>query len=228
MFLRIPKLLNEQQLATISAALHSDSAPWVDGRVTAGHQGALVKNNQQLDEASPAARTLGDLIIAQLERSPLFICAALPYKVYPPMFNRYGEGMQFGNHVDGAVRQIPRTGQKMRTDLSATIFLEPPESYDGGELIVENDYGTERARLCAGDMVVYTSTSRHRVSPVTRGHRVASVFWMQSLVRGDLEREQLFELDRTIQQLTQSGADAESLVRLTGHYHSLLRLWTEV
>src|SRR5450432_1238023 len=143
MFLRVPKLLSEQQLATIGAALQSETAPWVDGRVTAGHQGALVKSNQQLDEASATTRELGELVVAQLERTPLFISAVLPYKVYPPMFNRYGEGMHFGNHVDGAVRQIPRTGEKMRTDLSATIFLEPPESYDGGELIVENDYGAE-------------------------------------------------------------------------------------
>ena len=228
MFLTIPKLLNERQLATIGTALQGDSAHWVDGRVTAGHQGALVKNNQQLDEASPAARELGDLIIAQLERTPFFISAVLPCRVYPPMFNRYGDGMQFGNHVDGAVRQIPRTGEKLRTDLSATIFLAPPESYEGGELIVENDYGAQRAKLPAGDMVVYTATSRHRVSPVTRGQRVASVFWIQSLIRGDLEREQLFELDRTIQRLTQGGADPESLLRLTGHYHSLLRLWSEI
>lgn len=228
MFLQIPKLLNEQQLAMIGATLHSDAAHWVDGRVTAGHQGALVKNNEQLDEASATAHKLGDVIIAQLERNPLFISAVLPCKVYPPMFNRYGEGMHFGNHVDGAIRQSPRTGQKLRTDLSATIFLAAPDSYEGGELVVESDYGVQRARLCAGDMVIYRSTSRHRVSPVTRGHRLASVLWIQSLIRGDLEREQLFELDRTIQQLTQSGADPESLVRLAGHYHSLLRLWTEI
>jgi PKHD-type hydroxylase len=228
MFLRVPGLLSQQQLATIGAALHSEGAPWVDGRATAGHQGALVKSNQQLDEASAMARELGDLIITQLERTPLFISAVLPYKVYPPMFNRYSEGMHFGNHVDGAIRQVPRTGQKMRTDLSATLFLAPPESYDGGELIIESDFGTERARFAAGDMIVYTSTSRHRVSPVTRGVRLACVFWIQSLVRADLEREQLFELDRTIQQLTQGGADPQSLVRLAGHYHSLLRLWSEL
>jgi PKHD-type hydroxylase len=227
MLLRVPKLLTEHQLATIDAVMQSDSAPWVDGRATAGHQGALVKSNQQLDEASTTARELGDLIIAQLERAPLFISAVLPYRVYPPMFNRYGEGLYFGNHVDGVIRQIPRTGQKLRTDLSATIFLAPPESYDGGDLIIENDYGTQGAKFAAGDMVVYTSTSRHRVTPVTRGVRVACVFWIQSLIRGDLEREQLFELDRTIQQLTRSGADPESLVRLAGHYHSLLRLWSE-
>jgi len=228
MFLRVSKLLSEQQLATLGASLQSETAPWVDGRVTAGHLGALVKSNQQLDEASATTRELGDLVVAQLERTPLFIRAVLPYKVYPPMFNRYGEGMHFGNHVDGAIRQIPRTGQKLRTDLSATIFLAPPESYDGGDLIIENDLGAQRAKLAAGDMIVYTSTSRHRVSPVTRGLRVACVFWIQSLIRGDLEREQLFELDQTIQQLTQSGADPESLVRLTGHYHTLLRLWSEI
>jgi PKHD-type hydroxylase len=227
MFLRVPELLNQQQLATIAAALRGARAPWVDGRATAGHQGALVKSNQQLDEASSTARELGDLIIAQMERTPLFISAVLPYKVYPPMFNRYGEGMHFGNHVDGAIRQIPRTRQKLRTDLSATIFLAPPESYDGGALIVENDFGAREAKFAAGDMVVYTSTSRHRVNPVTRGLRLACVLWIQSLIRGDLEREQLFELDRTIQQLTLSGADGESLVRLSGHYHSLLRLWSE-
>ncbi len=228
MFLRIPKLLTDQQLAATRTALESDSAPWVDGRVTAGHQGALVKSNQQLDEASAMARELGDLVIAQLERNPLFISAALPFRVYPPVFNRYGEGMQFGNHVDGAIRQIPGTGQKLRTDLSATLFLAPPESYDGGDLVVENDFGAQQAKFVAGDVIVYTSTARHRVNPVTRGLRVASVFWIQSLVRDDLKREQLFELDRTIQQLTAGSADRESLLRLTGHYHSLLRLWTEI
>jgi PKHD-type hydroxylase len=227
MFLRVPKLLSEPQLATIGAALQSDSAPWVDGRVTAGHQGALVKSNQQLDDASTTARELGDLVVAQLERTALFISAVLPYRVYPPMFNRYGEGMHFGNHVDGAIRQNPRTGQKLRTDLSATIFLAPPESYDGGDLIIENDFGAREAKFAAGDMVVYTSTSRHRVNPVTRGLRVACVFWIQSLIRGELEREQLLELDHTIQQLTRCGADPDSLVRLSGHYHSLLRLWSE-
>ena len=228
MFLRIANLLSDQQLAATRAALESDRAPWVDGRVTAGHQSARAKSNQQLDEASAMARELGDLMIAQLERSPLFISAVLPFRVYPPVFNRYGEGMQFGTHVDGAIRQIPGTGQKLRTDLSDTIFLLPPESYGGGELVVENDFGAQQAKLAAGDMIVYTSTARHRVSPVTRGSRIASVLWIQSLVRDDLRREQLFELDRTIQQLTAGSADAESLVRLTGHYHSLLRQWTEV
>jgi PKHD-type hydroxylase len=200
----------------------------VDGRVTAGHQGAPVKKNQQIDEASPMARELGGLVITELERNPLFISAVLPHRVYPPMFNRYGEGMHFGTHVDGAVRMIPGAGQKLRTDLSATLFLAPPESYEGGELIIESSFGAETVKLAAGDMIVYTSTSRHRVTKVTRGARVACVFWIQSLIRDDLQREQLFELDRTIQRLTEIGADPDSLVRLAGHYHSLLRMWTEI
>jgi PKHD-type hydroxylase len=228
MLLHIPKLLNEDQIASMCASLEAPSAPWVDGRVTAGHQGATVKRNQQIDEASPLARDLGNLIVSELERSALFISAVLPSKVYPPVFNRYSEGMHFGTHVDGAVRMLPGSGQKLRTDLSATLFLVPPESYEGGELIIESDLGSQSIRFAAGDMVVYTSTSRHRVSAVTRGVRIASVFWIQSLIRDDAKREQMFELDRTIQRLTQTGADPESLVRLAGHYHSLLRLWTEI
>jgi PKHD-type hydroxylase len=228
MFVRIAKLLNEEQLATVRASLNAENAPWVDGRVTAGHQGAPVKNNQQLDEASPLARELGNFILAQLERNALFISAVLPNKVYPPMFNRYGLGMQFGTHVDGTVRMIAGSAQKLRTDLSATLFLAAPESYDGGELVVESDFGSRTAKLPAGDMIVYSSTSRHRVNEITRGIRLASVFWIQSLIRDDAQRAQLFELDGTIQRLTQTRADADSLVRLTAHYHELLRAWTEI
>jgi len=228
MLLRIPAVLNADQLALVRGSLAAQAAPWVDGRVTAGHQGAPVKKNQQIDEASPMARELGGLVITELERSPLFISAVLPHRVYPPMFNRYGEGMHFGTHVDGAVRMIPGTGQKLRTDLSATLFLAPPESYEGGELIIETAFGADTIKLAAGDMIVYTSTSRHRVTQVTRGERVACVFWIQSLIRDDLKREQLYELDRTIQRLTQIGSDPDSLVRLTGHYHTLLRMWTEI
>ena len=228
MFLRIPTLLNEEQLATVRASLNSGQAPWVDGRVSAGHQGAPVKNNQQLEEASPMARELGNFILAQLERNALFIGAVLPNKVYPPMFNRYGEGMQFGTHVDGSVRMIPGSAQKLRTDLSATLFLSAPQAYDGGELVVESDFGSRTAKLAAGDLIVYSSTSRHRVAAVTRGRRLASVFWIQSLIRDDAQRAQLFELDGTIQRLTQGGADSDSLVRLTAHYHGLLRAWTEI
>jgi PKHD-type hydroxylase len=227
MFARIPKLLSGAQVADVCRALDAADAPWVDGRVTAGHQGAPVKRNLQIDEASPLARELGQTVLAELERNPLFISAVLPHRVYPPMFNRYGEGMHFGTHVDGAVRMIPGSGHKLRTDLSATLFLAAPESYDGGELIIENDFGGETVKLAAGDAVVYTSTSRHRVTPVTRGVRTACVFWIQSLIRDDAKRELLFELDRTIQRLTETSANPESLVRLAGQYHTLLRLWTE-
>jgi PKHD-type hydroxylase len=227
MLARIPKLLSGAQVADLRRVLEAADAPWVDGRVTAGHQGAPVKKNSQIDEASPLARELGQLVLAELERNPLFISAVLPHRVYPPMFNRYGEGMHFGTHVDGAVRMIPGSGHKLRTDLSATLFLSAPESYDGGELIIENDFGSETVKLDAGDAVVYTSTSRHRVTPVTRGVRIACVFWIQSLIRDDAKRELLFELDRTIQRLTETSANPESLVRLAGQYHTLLRLWTD-
>ena len=228
MILRIPKVLNEEQLATVRASLNGETAPWVDGRATAGFQGAAVKSNEQLDEASPMARELGNFILSQLERNALFISAVLPNKVYPPMFNRYGEGMHFGTHVDGTVRMIPGSHQKLRTDLSATLFLSAQQDYGGGELIVESDFGSQSAKLAAGDMIVYASTSRHRVNEVTRGQRLASVFWIQSLIRDDARRAQLFELDGTIQRLTSTGADSDSLVRLTAHYHGLLRAWTEI
>ena len=228
MFLRVPKVLNEEQLATVRASLNGESAPWVDGRVTAGFQGAAVKNNSQLDEASPMARELGNFILSQLERNALFISALLPNKVYPPMFNRYGAGMYFGTHVDGSVRMIPGTGQKLRTDLSATLFLSAQQDYGGGELVVESDFGSQSAKLAAGDMIVYSSTSRHRVNEVTHGQRLAGVFWIQSLIRDDARRAQLFELDGTIERLTATGADSDSLVRLTAHYHGLLKGWTEI
>jgi PKHD-type hydroxylase len=227
-FLRIPKVLNEEQLATVRASLNGEAAPWVDGRATAGFQGAAVKSNEQLDEASSMARELGNFILSQLERNALFISAVLPNKVYPPMFNRYAEGMHFGTHVDGTVRMIPGSHQKLRTDLSATLFLSAEQDYGGGELIVESDFGNQSAKLAAGDMIVYSSTSRHRVNEVTRGRRLASVFWIQSLIRDDARRAQLFELDGTIQRLTSTGADSDSLVRLTAHYHGLLRAWTEI
>jgi PKHD-type hydroxylase len=228
MFLRIAKVLSEEQLATVRSSLNSESAPWVDGRATAGHQGAPVKHNLQLDEGSPMARELGNFVLAQLERNAQFISAVLPNKVYPPMFNRYGEGMHFGTHVDGSVRMIPGSPQKMRTDLSATLFLAEPQSYDGGDLVVDSDFGSQNAKLAAGDLLLYSSTLRHRVTAITRGERLASVFWIQSLIREDVRRAQLFELDGTIQRLTQTGADPESLLRLTAHYHGLLKAWTEI
>lgn len=228
MFVRIPELLSADQLDAMRASLGSTQAPWVDGRATAGFQGAPVKNNQQLDEASAMARELGDLIVTQLERNALFISAVLPNRVYPPMFNRYGSGMYFGTHIDGTVRVVPGSAHKLRTDLSATVFISAPESYEGGDLIVESDFGHQSAKLAAGDMIVYSSTARHSVTAVTRGERLAAVFWIQSLIRDDLRREQLFELDGTIQRLTQTGADPDCLVRLTSHYHGLLRSWTEI
>jgi PKHD-type hydroxylase len=226
MLLHLPQVLIPSQLTAVHAALNRDDARWVDGRVTAGHQGAAVKRNQQLEESSPLARELGELLLATLERNALFVSAALPNRLYPPLFNRYGEGMHFGNHVDGTIRMLGQ-GQKLRPDLSATLFLSHKKSYEGGELIVENDFGAQTIKLDAGDMIVYGAAARHRVTPITSGERMAAVFWIQSLVRGDAERLQLFELDRTIQRLTELKTEPDSLVRLTAHYHSLLRLWSD-
>jgi len=226
MFLHVPQVLNAAQLTSVRDALGSDDARWVDGRVTAGHQGAKVKRNHQLDQSSPLARELAEWVLGVIERHALFVSAVLPNHVYPPMFNRYEEGMHFATHVDGSIRALGR-GQKLRTDLSVTLFLSRKDSYDGGELVVENDFGTERIKLDAGDMIVYSATARHQVTPITRGRRLAAVFWVQSLVRGDAERQLLFELDQTIQRLTARQTDPESLVRLTAHYHSLLRLWSD-
>ncbi|WP_158883773.1 Fe2+-dependent dioxygenase [Rhodanobacter sp. L36] len=226
MFLRLPQVLNAAQLSSVRNALGSDQACWVDGRVTAGHQGAKVKRNQQLDQSSALARELADSLLGVIERNATFVSAVLPNHVYPPMFNRYDEGMHFAMHVDGSIRVLGR-GQKLRTDLSVTVFLSPKDSYEGGELLVENDFGTERIKLDAGDMIIYSATARHQVTPVTNGVRLAAVFWVQSLVRGDYERQLLFELDQTIQHLTALETESESLVRLTAHYHGLLRLWSD-
>jgi PKHD-type hydroxylase len=226
MLLHLPQVLNASQLGVVRDALKGADAPWVDGRATAGHQGAAVKRNQQLEESSPLARELAALVLATLERNALFVSAVLPNRLYPPMFNRYGEGMHFGSHVDGSIRMLGQ-GQKLRTDLSATLFLSPKDAYEGGELIVENDLGSQSIKLDAGDMIVYGAAARHHVTPIRSGERLASVLWIQSLVRGDVERLQLFELDRTIQRLTELKTEPESLVRLTAHYHGLLRLWAD-
>lgn len=225
MLLVIPKILSFDQLTRCRDALVA--APWVDGRVTAGYQGAPVKHNVQLPEGSPLARDLGDVVLGALERNPLFISATLPARVYPPMFNRYTGGQQFGNHIDNAVRLLPGTGVKIRTDVSATLFLTEPDNYDGGELLVEDTYGAHSVKLPAGDMVIYPSTSLHRVDPVTRGERLAAFFWVQSMVRDDAQRALLFDLDNAIQQLNRSGADDLARIRLTGCYHNLLRMWVE-
>ncbi len=227
MLVKIPNVLTAEQVQLVRARLDAPDAPWVDGRATAGHQGARVKQNRQIAENSPLAAELGDLILAALERHPLFISAVLPQRVYPPLFNRYDGGMQFGSHVDGAVRLLPGSGHKIRTDVSATLFLAPPDSYDGGELLIEDTYGTHTVKLAAGDMIVYPASSLHRVAPVTRGTRTASFFWVQSLVRDDARRTLLYDLDRSIQSLNQQHATHPALVALTGVYHNLLRMWTD-
>jgi PKHD-type hydroxylase len=227
MLVRIPKLLSEEEVRALRAALDAADAPWVDGRATAGHQGARVKHNQQIAEQSPLARSAGDMILAALERHPLFISAALPRRVYPPLFNRYAGGMQFGSHVDGAVRLLPGSAEKIRTDVSATLFLSDPDEYDGGELQIDDTYGTHAARLPAGDVVLYPASSLHRVTPVTRGARTAAFFWVESMVRDDARRALLFDLDRAIQRLTHDHTEHPSLVELTGVYHNLLRQWAD-
>ncbi len=205
-----------------------DRAEWVDGRVTAGPQSARAKDNLQLREDHPAARQLGGVILEALQRHPLFVSAALPLRVFPPLFNRYEGGGSFGSHVDNAIRQVPGTPHRIRTDLSATLFLSHPDEYDGGELCVEDTYGVHRVKLPAGDLVLYPATSLHHVTPVTRGARVASFFWIQSLVRDDAQRTLLFDLDTAIQRVSQDVPDHPSAVQLTGIYHNLLRQWAEL
>lgn len=227
MLVRIPKVLNAEQVAVVLAQLEHAGDAWVDGRVSAGYSGASVKFNQQIDERSEVAAQCQHLILSALERHPLFISAALPNVVYPPMFNRYSEGMTFGAHVDGGVRIHPHNGRKLRTDISATLFLSDPASYDGGELQVEDTYGVHAVKLAAGDMVIYPATSLHLVTPITRGTRVASFFWIQSLIRDDGQRALLFDMDNAIQTLNQTNADERARRSLVGCYHNLLRQWSE-
>jgi PKHD-type hydroxylase len=203
-------------------------ADWVDGKVTAGHQSARAKDNMQVAESCPVGRELGSVIVDALQRSPLFMSAALPLRVFPPLFNRYQGGQSFGTHVDNAVRQVPGTPHRVRTDLSATLFLCPPEDYDGGELVVEDVYGVHTVKLPAGHLVLYPASSLHHVRPVTRGAREASFFWVQSMVRDDGERALLFDLDTAIQRLSLESPNHPSAVELTGVYHNLLRRWAVV
>jgi PKHD-type hydroxylase len=226
MLLRVPQVLSPEQVAHCRKVL--DAADWVDGRVTAGHQSARVKDNMQLPEESPAARELSQLVQKALENSPLFFSGALPAKVFPPLFNRYRGGQGFGIHVDNAVRQVRGTAHRVRTDLSSTLFLSAPEEYDGGELLIEDTFGTQSVKLAAGDLVLYPASSLHRVQPVTRGERIASFFWIQSMVRDDGERTLLFDLDTAIQRLAAEAPDHASVVQLTGIYHNLLRRWADV
>ncbi len=204
------------------------SADWVDGRVTAGPQSRRVKDNLQLPENHPLSIELGARILEALERHPLFMRAALPAQVFPPLFNRYEGGQAFGTHVDNAIRQVTGTPHRVRTDLSATLFFSPPESYEGGELVVEDTYGTHQVKLPAGDLILYPSTSLHHVRPVTRGARICSFFWIQSMVREDSQRTLMFDLDVAIQRLASEAPDHPSAIQLTGIYHNLLRMWAEV
>jgi PKHD-type hydroxylase len=223
MLLHIPHVLDAAALATMRERLAE--AAWVDRRVTAGHQSAKVKENLQLAEDSIEACELGGMVVSALEKNGLFISAALPRNVFPPLFNKYEPGMGFGAHVDNALRQVGNTARRIRTDVSATLFLNAPKDYDGGELIVEDTYGNHSVKLPAGDMILYPATSLHRVAPVTRGARIASFFWIQSLVKDDSERTILFELDRAIAELAQTLPDSPALVRLTATYHNLVRKW---
>lgn len=225
MLLSIPDILTKEQLVEARRVL--GQAEWVDGRVTAGHQSAKAKDNMQVREGHPAAVKVGEMILEALGKSPLFISAALPLKVFPPLFNRYQNGQSFGTHVDNAIRQVPGTPYKIRTDLSATLFLSGPDEYEGGELVVEDTYGVQSIKLSAGHLVLYPSTSLHHVRPVTRGTRLASFFWIQSMVRDDARRSILFDLDLGIQRLERDPGHP-SVVQLTGVYHNLLRHWSEV
>lgn len=226
MMLHIPAVLNQAQVAQIRAAL--DRTDWVDGRATVGAQGAQVKQNRQLPEASPVALELGKIVQAALAANPLFFAAVLPLRTVPPLFNSYAGGEHYGLHVDGAVRQLPGSALSLRTDVSSTLFLSDPEDYDGGELVVVDTYGTHEVKLPAGDLIVYPASSLHKVEPVTRGTRVCSFFWSQSMVRDDWQRALLFELDQTIQKLRAKLGDCAETVSLTAHYHNLLRQWAEL
>jgi PKHD-type hydroxylase len=226
MLLEIPDVLTPTQVTDARRML--DQTEWIDGRATAGHQSARAKHNLQLPEGHPVAEQIGDVILTALQRHPLFVAAALPLRVFPPLFNRYEGGQSFGNHVDNAIRQISGTGHRIRTDLSATLFLSAPEEYEGGELLVEDTYGVHSVKLPAGHLVLYPSTSLHRVQPVTRGARVASFFWIQSMVRDDGERTLLFDLDVAIQRVSQDLPDHPSSVQLTNVYHNLLRRWADM
>ena len=225
MLLHIPNVLTREQVAAMRAAI--DAADWVDGRATVGSQGAQVKRNRQLPESSPVALEQGRIVQQALLASPLFFAAALPLRIVPPLFNRYSGGETYGLHVDGSVRNVPGSPLRLRTDVSSTLFLCDPEDYDGGELVVVDTYGTHEVKLPAGDLILYPSTSLHRVEPVTRGERVCSFFWTQSLVRDDARRAMLFEMDQTIQKLRDRLGETDETVSLTGQYHNLLRMWSE-
>jgi PKHD-type hydroxylase len=226
MMIHVPKVLNAEQVAECRRLL--DSAEWTCGKATVGEQGALVKQNRQLPELSAIGRQLGEVILTALSRNPLFFSAALPLRTVPPLFNRYEGGEQYGTHIDGAVRAVPGSSHFIRTDLSSTLFLTDPSEYDGGELVVFDTFGQHEVKLPAGDLVLYTAGSLHRVNPVTRGARVSSFFWTQSMVADERHRETLYRLDQTIQKIRGKHGETEETVALAGHYHNLLRMWSEI
>lgn len=231
MLVHVPQLLTPDQVAQIRGVL-ADSG-WVDGKVTAGAQSAEAKRNLQLPEEAPAARALGDIVLGALGRNPLFNAAALPLRVYPPLFNRYDTGMEFGTHIDNSIRFVKSSIAsvapiRVRTDLSATLFLTEPDAYDGGELVIEDTYGSHGVKLPAGDMLLYPATSRHHVTKVTRGSRWSSFFWIQSMIRDEAARTSLFEMDTAIQGLRARHGEESEIIALTGLYHNLVRRWAEV
>src|SRR5579871_2903377 len=225
MLLQIPHVLEAAQVAECRKLL--ETADWTDGRATAGYLSRAVKDNQQVPEGHPVARRLGGLILDALDRNQLFVSAALPLKVVPPLFNRYAGGQSYGGHVDGAVRPVFGTPHRVRTDLSATLFLSSPEEYDGGELVIDDSLREQRIKLSAGDMILYPGNSVHHVEPVTRGTRLAAFFWVQSMVRENAKREVLFDIDTALQALGRDAAGHPSLIKLAGAYHNLLRLWSD-
>ena len=225
MLVKIPAVLSKAEVAHCRRVM--EAAEWVDGKVTAGYQSAKNKNNIQLAENSDAANQLGDIILAALAKNNLFMSAALPLKIFPPLFNCYQGGHSFGVHVDNAIRQVKGTAVKVRTDISMTLFFSEPEEYDGGELVIEDTYGTQSINLAAGDMILYPSTSLHRVTPVTKGRRLASFFWLQSMVASDEKRSLLYDMDMSIQNLSLGNEDHPAIIQLTGVYHNLLRQWAQ-
>ena len=227
MLIRIPGVFDADALARARALL--EDAPWTDGATTAGTQALQVKHNQQLPVTCAPAQALQSMVLGALERHPVFFSAALPKRVFPPMFNRYGGAANtYGAHVDNAIRYTPGRGERVRTDLSATLFLADPADYDGGELVIDDTYGEQRVKLAAGDLVLYPGTSVHRVEPVTRGHRVASFFWVESMVRSDEQRRLLHDMDRHLMHLRSTVGETDAgVVGLTGSYHNLLRLWAD-
>jgi PKHD-type hydroxylase len=226
MLLCIPSVLTKDQVAHCRRRL--EAAEWIDGRATAGTQSGLVKNNAQVAEGSAVAVELGDIVLDALGAAPLFVSAALPLKTFPPLFNRYAGGQAFGAHIDNAIRPVRGRAVRVRTDLSCTLFLSEPDEYDGGELAIDGAFGVQEVKLAAGDMVLYPGTSLHRVNPVTRGARIASFFWVQSMVRSETARSVLFDLDQAVQAHAQShGLDHPLTVQLTGVYHNMVRLWAD-